>query len=417
MDIIKPPRPWYIKYRMYIAGILALAIIIIYTIILALSPDRQYVKAEYVKIAEVTESSFMEFVEVEGIVHPIMTIKLNAIENGFVERIVSEEGSIVKQGDTILILNNPELIRTIEQERETWENKQRNFHEQEILMEQKTIELKLQALEQQHQIDNLERLLMQSRDEFSMGIKSRTELEIAEAEYKHQYRKLQLQMQSLKHDSATALLRREMIVAERKAAERKLSSAERRIEGLVIKAPKDGQLGYLNLTPGQQVAAGSMIGELKIMNEYRICTQLSEYYVERIQAGLPATISQKQNLFRLRICRVVPEVKERKFDVDLLFNDSIPDNIRLGKSYRVRIELGQPEKTIIIPRGDFFQNTNGGRWIFRIDKNSNIARRAEIEIGRQNPEQFEIHGGLNPGDRVIIGGYEHLGDVDEVIVK
>lgn len=415
MDIIKPQKPWYIKYRMYIAGATALLSIITYTIFLALSPVRQRVKGELIKIAEVEETAFMEFVETEGIIHPIMVIQLNAGESGFVKSIVREEGSMLQRGDTILVLENPELLRTIEQESEQWNTACRNLREQEIQMEQRSIDLKLQALEQRHQIANLERKLTQTREEFAMGIKSRAELNIAEADYNHEHRKLQLQMERLRHDSITTLLRREMIVADREAASRKLLNAQNRMNGLIVRSPCDGQLGHLNLTIGQQVSSGSKIGELKIMDQYKVCTQISEYYVERIHAGLPATVIQKQDTFPLRISRVVPEVKERMFGSDLVFTDSIPENIRLGKSYRVRIELGQPEQTIIVPRGDFYQKS-GGRWIYRIEEGTDIARKVNIVIGRQNPAQYEITEGLKPGDRVIINGYERFGNVEELII-
>ena len=389
---------------------------LIYTVILMLSPHRRYIEQERLRIATVNEEPFMEFVEVEGIVQPIMTIQLNALESGFVERIVREDGAMLRRGDTILVLNNPELMRSIDNERELWKGNKRNLQEQEIQMEQKSIDLKLQTLDQQYQIANLERKLTQSREEYSMGIKSRAELNIVEAENDYLHRRLMLQMQSLRHDSATTILRREMIIADREAAQRKLLAAEERTAGLVVRAPADGQLGHLNLIIGQQVAAGSKIGEIKIMDQYKVSTQLSEYYVERIFAGQPASIIQKEDTFRLRISRVVPEVKERKFAVDLLFNDSIPQNIRLGKSYRVKVELAQPEPAVIIPRGDFYKKTSG-EWIFCIEEGTNIARRVEIEIGRQNPEYFEVVKGLKPGDRVIVGGYDRIGDAEEVVIQ
>lgn len=416
MDIKRPPKPWYRKNLIHIIAGISLAAIIIYTIVLMILPSRRSISQERLRIAEVKEGAFTEFVEAEGIIHPIMTIQLNAIESGFVKRIVCEEGTMLRQGDTILVLDNPDLLRSIEEERAQWEKNRRNLHEQEIQMEQKSIDLRMQALEQQYQIGLLERKLTQSREEYSMGIKSRAELDIVEAENEHLHKKLMLQMQSLKQDSATTILRREMIVADRDAAHRKLLASQQRTSGLVVRAPCDGQLGHLNLVIGQQVSAGSKVGDLKIMNQYKVSTQLSEYYVERIFAGLPAAIVQKEDTFGLRISRVVPEVKERKFAVDLLFNDSIPQNIRLGKSYRVKVELGQPEQAVVIPRGDFYQK-NSGEWIFRFDEGTNIARRVPIEIGRQNPEQFEIISGLKPGDRVIVSGYERIGNAEEVIVE
>ncbi len=416
MDIKRPPKPWYKKYLIHIIAGTGLAAIIIYTIVLMILPSRRSVSQERLRIAEVKESAFTEFVEAEGIIHPIMTIQLNALESGFVQRIACEEGAMLRQGDTILVLDYPDLLRSIDEERAQWEKNRRNLHEQEIQMEQKSIDLRMQALEQQYQIGLLERKLTQSREEFSMGIKSRAELDIVEAENEHLHNKLLLQMQSLKQDSAATILRREMIVADREAAHRKLLASQQRTSGLVVRAPCDGQLGHLNLVIGQQVSAGSKVGDLKIMNEYKVSTQLSEYYVERIFAGLPAAIVQKEDTFGLRISRVVPEVKERKFAVDLLFNDSIPQNIRLGKSYRVKVELGQPEQAVVIPRGDFYQK-NSGEWIFRIDEGTNIARRVSIEIGRQNPEQFEVISGLKPGDRVIVSGYDRIGNAEEVIIE
>ena len=416
MDIKLPPQPWYRKYLVHIVSGTALVALLVYTVVLAVSPPRRSIGKERVRIAEVVEAPFLEFVEVEGLVHPVMTIQLNALENGYVERIVCDEGAMLKQGDTILVLSNPDLLRTIDEEREQWEKNNRNLHEQEIQMEQKSIDLRLQTLEQKYQITALERKLTQSREEFAMGIKSRAELDIVEAENEHLHNKLMLQIQSLGHDSATTVLRRQMIVADREAAQRRLQNTRRRTEGLVVRAPCDGQLGHINLIIGQQVSAGSKIGELKIMDQYKVSTQLSEYYVERIHAGLPATIVQKQDTFPLRISRVVPEVKERKFAVDLLFNGATPDNIRLGKSYRVKVELGQPEPAVVIPHGDFYQKS-GGEWIFLLDGETGIARRVPIEVGRQNPEQFEVLKGLKPGDRVITSGYDRIGDAEEVIIE
>ena len=414
-DISKPPRPWYSKYCWHILGGVALTAVIIYTITVALAPRRQHVDIENVKIAEVSEAPFMEFVEAEGIVHPITTIQLNAHESGYVDRIVRDEGAMLRQGDTILILRNPELLRTSEQAREQWQKSLRNLREQETQMEQKSIDLQMHALEQRYQMGNLERKLKQTREEYSMGVKSRAELDIAEADYRHEVQKLRLQMQNLHHDSVTTLLRREMIVAARNTAALKWQNTLQRTNDLIVCAPTDGQLGNLNLTLGQQIGGGSKIGEIKVMSEYKIRTSLSEYYVERISVGLPATITQKKDTFDLKISRVVPEVRDRKFDTDLTFTGATPDNIRLGKSYRVRVELGQPEPAVIIPRGDFYQKT-GGKWIYRLDADG-IARRVEIKLGRQNPEQYEVIGGLNPGDRVIVSGYERLGDIEEIVIK
>ena len=416
MDIQLKPKPWYIKYRYYIMAGVAFLAFVVYVITLIVGPRQLSIDAENYKIVEVENGHFMEYVDVEGVTQPILTLQINAMESGFVSRIVAEEGAILNEGDTILVLTNPELLRSIEDERDSWQNSQRNYREQEIEMEQKSITLRQQALDASHQMASLDKSLKQSREEYRMGIKSKAELEVAEEDYEYQKQKTQLQMQSLRHDSIATRLRREMVVANREAENKKLSCANNRTNGLVVRAPISGQLSYLAVTPGQQVSMGMSIGQIKDLSQYKVHTSLNEYYIDRITAGLPAKISYQDKTFPLSISRVVPEVKERSFDVDLVFSGQNPSNIRLGKSYRVQIELGKPERAIIIPRGDFYQHT-GGKWIYRLSSDGKKATKVEIEIGRQNPQHYEIVGGLNEGNRVIVSGYDKFGDIEELIIK
>lgn len=416
MDIILEPKPWYVKYRYYIAtGVIFLAFVV-YVITLIISPRQLSIEAEEYKIVEVKNGHFMEYIDVEGVTLPILTLQINAMESGFVSRIVAEEGTVLNEGDTILVLTNPELLRSIEDERDAWQNSQRNYREQEIEMEQKSITLRQQALDASHQMSILDKSLKQSREEYRMGIKSKAELEVAEEEYEYQKQKTQLQMQGLRHDSVATRLRREMVIANREAESKKLIRASSRTSGLVVRAPISGQLSYLAVTPGQQVSTGMSIGQIKDLSQYKIHTSLNEYYIDRISTGLPAKINYQETTFPLSISRVVPEVKDRSFKVDLIFSGQKPSNIRLGKSYRVQIELGKPERAIIIPRGDFYQHTSG-KWIYRLSADGKKATKVEIEVGRQNPQQYEIVNGLKDGDKVIVSGYDKFDDIEELLIK
>lgn len=416
MDIPIKPRPWYIKYRYHILTGMAFLTLAVYLVSLSLGPRQLKIDAGEYWVGEVTESPFMEYVDVEGLVQPIQTIWLNAQESGTVERIVAEEGTMLQVGDTILVLSNPELIRTIEEEEAEWENQQRNFREQEIEMEQRSLTLRQQTLDAAHQMDALEKSLVQSCEEYKMGIKSKAELEVQEEEYSYQRKKAALQLQSLQHDSLCTLLKRQMVEANRKASARKRYRSSDRMDHLVVRATVAGQLSFLSVTLGQQVAAGTSVGQIKVLTEYKVATSLSEYYIDRITTGLPAHIQYQNQQYPLRISKVVPEVKDRNFACDLVFTAEKPANIRLGKSYRVQIELGSPETALVIPRGNFYQHTSG-RWIYRLSPDGKKARKVEISIGRQNPQQYEILSGLQPGDKVLVTGYERFGHIDELVIK
>ena len=416
MDIPRKPRPWYVRYLYpMLAGIAFLAFAT-YMIVLSFSPRRLRLDSETCRVADVANAPFREFVDVEGIVQPIQTVQVNALESGFVERIVAEEGTMLQAGDTILILSNPELLRSTFDEQEEWQNSERNYREQEIEMQQKSITLRQQALDAEHQMAALDKSLRQSREEFRMGIKSKAELDVAEEEYRYQLKRTGLQMESLRHDSAATRLKREMLRANREASARKLSRSSGRTAHLVVRATVAGQLSYLGVVLGQQVAAGESVGSIKVLTEYKVRASLSEYYIDRITTGLPAHIQQEAQKYPLRISKVVPEVKDRNFPCDLIFTAEKPTNIRLGKSYRVQIELGKPEKCLVIPRGNFYQQT-AGQWIYRLSPDGTTARKTPVKIGRQNPQQYEVLSGLQPGDKVLVSGYENLGDAEVLLLE
>ena len=416
MDIKLKKKPWYIRYRYYLLACGAFVIFLIYVISLSLGPRKLRVESDNIQIAEVRNGKFLEYVDVEGLVQPILTIKVNTREAGSVERIVTEEGSMMKKGDTILVLTNPDLLREIEDQRDEWENQRYSYKEREIEMEQKSLTLKQQALQTQYEMSRLQKSFGLEKEEYKMGIKSKAQLEVSEDEYNYNLKKTALQMESLKHDSAMTVVRKDLLRNELERGQKKFLRSMDRLEGLIVRAPIAGQLSYVNATPGQQVSSNSNIAEIKVLDQFKIHTQLSEYYIDRITTGLPATVNYQGKKYPLKITKVVPEVKDRMFDVDLVFTGEMPENVRVGKSFRVQIELGQPEDALVMPRGNFYQAT-GGQWIYKVNTSKDKAVRVPLTIGRQNPQQYEITEGLQDGDLVIVTGYDTFGEAEELILK
>ena len=414
MDIKLEKKPWYIRYRAYLLAGGAFIIFLIYVISLSLGPRKLRIESENIQIAEVKNGKFMEYVDVEGLVQPILTIQVNTRESGSVDRIVAEEGTLLKKGDTILVLSNPDLLREIEDQRDEWENQRYSYKEREIEMEQKSLALKQQALQAQYEMNRLQKSFGLEKEEFKMGIKSKAQLEVSEAEYNYNLKKTALQMESLSHDSAMTIIRKDLLRNEMERGQKKYLRSMERLEGLVVRAPINGQLSYVKATPGQQVGSNSNIAEIKVLDQFKIHTQLSEYYIDRITTGLPATVNYQGKRYPLKITKVVPEVKDRMFDVDLVFTGEMPENVRVGKSFRVQIELGQPEDALVMPRGNFYQAT-GGQWIYKVKDDKAV--RVPLTIGRQNPQQYEVTEGLQAGDLVIVTGYDTFGEAEELILK
>lgn len=416
MDIQLKEKAWYVKYRFHIAGAVMLFLLLAYMLVIALSPSRQRVSATSVRVAEVLEGDFIEYVNSDGVLYPIQTHRINAKEGGMVLRVVADNGAAVRKGDTILILSNPELERNIDDMRDTYHKSVNNYKERIIEMEQKSLNLQQQTLQTAYELSRLEKQYNLDCEEFRMGIKSKAELEVSQDEYSYRKAAAELQMKSLVQDSAMNVIRREMLDADLATEQKKLLRSSERLRDLIIFATADGLLSSLSVTSGKQVGAGEELCEIKVLDSYKLQLNVSEYYIDRITTGQAATVNYGGNIYNLFVSRVIPEVNNGTFTVEMLFADSVPQNARIGKSYLTRIELGSATTAVLLPKGDFYVKT-AGKWIYKLCSDGRRAVRVPLELGQQNPMYYEVRNGLSAGDKVIVAGYDIMGDATEIIIE
>jgi HlyD family secretion protein len=158
------------------------------------------------------------------------------------------------------------------------------------------------------------------------------------------------------------------------------------------------------------------MGQINVLTSYKVTAQIDEHYIDRVRAQLTATLERQGHNFNLTVRRVYPEVRNGTFKIDLIFRDSMPENIRTGQTYYISLQLGQPKVSVLVPIGGFFQET-GGQWIFVLDPTESFAVKRNITIGRKNPKYYEVLDGLQPGEKVIISGYETFGKNEKLILK
>lgn len=418
MDIQLPKRPWYIKYRFYLIGGAVLVALIVYAVILQLGPRTLQVEIVDEQIAEVTEGEFLEYIDVNGMVVPSTSMRVNAAESGTVERICCHNGDVLKRGDTILVLSNPKVLEEMAVEQQNYDLQQMQHRQQLVEMQQKSITLRSQALQANFELKKMEQNFELAEEEARMGVKSQAQLKMAKDEYDYNRQRTLLNIESLRQDSVLNVIGRQLIQQQMAMEAQKLGNSNRRRDALVILAPTDGQIGNLNATIGAQVSIGEQVGEIGVLTDYKITARLNEYYIDRVQTGLAATAVLKGHRYAFEVSHTTPQVQDHSFAVELKAkpshnSTSSTQNFSIGQTLRLQIELGKPERRIIIPRGSFYSQT-GGQWIMRVEGNGHQARRVPIKLGRQNVEHYEVISGLNAGDRVIINGYENFGDAEIV---
>ena len=416
MDVKLPPKKWYVKYRIHIvAGLLGIGLIIM-LIKVSTGPKIIRINSDSVQTATVINGEFSEYVNADGTLQPIQTIKVYTREGGFVDRLLVQDGALVHKGDTLMILSDPDLMRTIESERDKWRKQNRSYRTSMIEMDQRRLSLAQSILQTKYELKRLEKEHNLALEEYRMGIRSRAQLDVADEEYNYKMETVRLQLESRRQDSILNAIRQEALQDELAEAQRQLVKTEERLNDLIVTAPADGQLSGLALEPSQRISAGTAIADIKRMDQFRMRLSINEFYIDKITVGQPATITYEKKTYPMTISNTVPEIKGGSFDVFLVFTDSMPDNARIGKTYQARIEMGGQAQSIIVPKGNFYNYTHGS-WVFKVDKSHTHAVRVPVSIGRQNPRHFEILEGLNPGDEIIITGYDRIADADEVVLN
>ena len=392
------------------------ALLLVFVIYLIARPNNKTLRVEKdtVTISSAVKGEFNDYIRISGRVQPMTTIQLSPQEGGIVEKILIEEGSPVKAGDAILILNNDNLdLQILNSEAELAE-KENILRNTQIQMEQQKLDVRQNVLEYGMQVDRLRRAYEQQKALYEDKLIAKEEYLKAEEDYRLAKQKYDLMAERSKQDSLYRGTQIDRMEESLENMQLNMSMIRRRKSNLIVKAPIDGELGLLDVVLGQSIAAGTKIGQINSVGTYKVEAQIDEHYIDRVIAGLEATFERQGETYSTVIRKVYPEVRDGKFKADFKFDGEQPDNIRAGQTYYLNLQLGQPEEAVIIPRGTFYQKT-GGKWIYVVNKEGTKAVKREIRIGRQNPQYYEVLEGLEPGERVITSGYDTYGDSDVLV--
>nr|WKN38923.1 efflux RND transporter periplasmic adaptor subunit [Tunicatimonas sp. TK19036] len=387
---------------------------ILYSFLFADNRSKLNVDEEKITISTVEHDVFQERIPETGIVMPSQTIYMDAVEGGVVKEIILESGALVEKGDTIMKLDNSNLRLDVM-------NREGQFYEQLTMLRNTRLQLDQNDLNQKAQLAQVDYQLQLLAPQFrrykelaSKKLISQRELEEVEEQYEYNKRLKELTYRSYQSDSlARAAQLRQIGMSE----ERMLMSLEavaKILDNLVLTAPTDGLLTTPDWEPGQSITPGERLGQVALLDSYKVRVAIDELYLPRIDVGQQGTFDFAGETYRLEIYKKYPTVSEGNFEVDMKFVGEVPSGIRRGQSLRIRLELGSSEEALLLATGGFFRDT-GGNWVFVLNNDGSRAYKRDIRLGRKNPENYEVLEGLEAGEKVITSSYENFGD-NEVLV-
>jgi len=405
------------KQPLKIAGI-AIAVILGISLIVMVVKDAQGGKSLKVSgsrlvISTVSEGTFEDFIPVRGRVTPLNTVYLDAIEGGRVERILVEDGTLLKQGDLIVELSNSNLQVSFTANETRVTEQLNNMRSQELQLEQNRLGHKRNLVDFNYQIKKLTRQVERERDLFAKGAIPKRQLDDSEDDLEYNINRRDLTLESQATD---ARLQENQLKFLQEAAARleiSLVVARKNLDNLNVRAPVDGKLSGFTVEVGQSIPRGDRLGQIDDPDNYKLTANIDEFYLGRVDIGQSATFERSGAKYGLKIAKIYPQVNNGQFAVDFVFDGPQPTGIRRGQTIQTRLTLGDATKARLIPNGAFFQDT-GGNWVFVVAEDGSQAIKRSVRMGRRNARFIEVLEGLEIGERIVTSPYTSFVEMDRL---
>jgi HlyD family secretion protein len=403
-----------IDRRLLIAGAAAAVLLIILVFwLFAPRADSMSVAQDRLTISEVQSGTFEDFLPVRARVTPLVTVYLDAVEGGQVQKKLVEDGAQVVQGQLLAVLSNAELqLSTLEKQAEV-EQQLNNMRSQELALAN-TRSANMRDLNQaQTDLAKARRQYELYKPLAEKGFVSMKLFNDTKDDLAYQTSRLEI----LKRTIAQTEAMQESQLKQLRIAAASLNSsmgvAQSSLGQLNIRAPVTGQLSGFDIQLGQSLQQGERVGQIDSAGGDKLQADVDEFYLGRVAVGQTATADIDGKTYRLKVAKVYPQVRNGQFQIDLLFMGPEPQSMQRGQTIQAKLTLGDSSKALLIPNGAFFNDT-GGNWIFVVDSGGNSATKRAIQVGRRNSDFIEVLGGLKPGERVITSSYSGLTDKDHL---
>jgi HlyD family secretion protein len=413
----KIEKKWWSRKRIIqLSSATIFIFFIIYLLFFTDASSRLNVSSERITISEVFKGPFQVYIPLSGTVLPIKTFYLDAIEGGRVEKVDREAGSFVNKGDTILHLTNTNLLMNIMNREAQLFEQRNNLRNSRLQMERNSLSLEAELAELDYEISVAERKYNRNKTLLDRELIPKEEFEDSRDKYEYLKKNRDLTIKTQYQDSIFRSQQIHMLEQSVDRIQTNLEFVRQNLENLVLRAPVSGQLTSLDADIGQSKREGERLGQIDVLDGFKVRAEIDEYYIGRLDIGLPGNFDLDGTTYQLKVTKIYPEVRDGRFAVDMEFVGTPPGEIRRGQTVHVRLALGDTSECLQLPRGGFYQNT-GGNWAYVLDESGDEAIKREIRLGRMNPKVFEVLEGLNAGDRVITSSYDNFGDVDKIVLK
>ncbi len=416
MDRKIEKKKWGKKRILTIAGIAGLVMLIAASVYFTSGKSKLNVDAERITISEVKKGAFQEFIPVNGVVLPLTTIYLDAMEGGRVEEKLVEDGAIVKKGQPIMRLSNTDLELSLVNQQTSVYNLLTQMQIARNAAQQNTTTKLNQMTDVDNQLKEAKRIYDLNKTLYEQKAIGLQEFKQSENNYNYYAEKKKLTDQIMQQDQSSNAQQVSQAQQSYKGSQTALNVMRKKVGDLIVRAPVDGQLTSLDAEVGQSKNKGERLGQIDVLSGYKVRVDVDEHYISRVFIGLMGETSFAGKTYKLKINKVYTQVNNGRFQVDMEFENAVPEGIRRGQTMQIRLALSDETQALLLAKGGFYQQT-GGNWVFKVDNDGKTAYKVDVQLGRQNPDYYEVLSGLQPGDKIVTSSYENYGNMQELVLK
>lgn len=363
------------------------------------------VKSEDITIDEVTNGKFEDMLMVTAQTQSLNSSLVNVLEGGAVKEIFAEDGQMLTKGQPIARVYNP--------------NTEFNYLNQETGIMQQISQMRSSLLELKNQEFNQDKELLQSQNDYNTALQTfnlqkrlydaeigkKTDYDIALQNLNYQKDRKQIVEKGASNEKLSRNSQFSAINNSINQMEKSLNILRSNKNNFLIMSPASGRLSSFNISLGQNLTTGDSIGKIDLMGGYKLVAKVDEYYINKLTNGIKGTLDNNGKEYEVIITKILPEVKDGQFSVELNFIDAKIENLKIGMTFGVKLKLSADTQSMMIPKGNFYKDTNG-KWIFVVKNNK--AEKRNISLGRENPLYYEVTSGLKQGESVITSDYSEL---------
>ena len=385
-------------------GALGLALLLALFYYFAPAANSQTVSASRLSISTVTQGRFDDFLPLRAQVVPSLTVFLDAVEGGRVERVLVEDGTVVQQGQLLAVLSNPELQLNVLARQTEVTQQINNMRSQELALNQTRLANERARIEADLATQTARRQYEMQRPLAARGFVAGRTFQDSRDTYEANRRRSEVIRTQQASDERLQSGQLAYLRSSASSLNQSLEIARASLDSLNLRAPVGGQLTAFDIQVGQSLQRGERLGQIDSNGRNKLRAQVDEFYLGRVAVNQVATAEVGGRTFQLRVSKIYPQVRNGVFEIDLQFTNGEPADLQRGQTVQARLTLGAPAPARLIPNGSFYNDT-GGAWVFVVSPDGSSAVRRNVRLGRRNNDSIEVLDGLQPGERVITSPY------------